>query len=241
MIPDDLDQLNETNRHRHRLDDIRDWYQQLPNILGNTPSPRLDLTGTRSTTSRIPGGDTLTMLAPWAPDADHGDDLPHPDQIIREWSHTIHDAHGTVPTPHATWAQHWRYLWDQTPTILASAFTDAWTTDINALWHRLSHLTGNTEREEENHRGPADCLALAPEIPDTTLLTLPEAETFAPGIRNRIDVDRHHERTRAKKQQRTPQYRCTPDTKGRYLVGDLREHYGFNTQARSLHPHAKNM
>ena len=44
----------------------------------------MDLTGIRGTTDRIPGGDALAMRGPWSRDADHGDDLPHPDQILRE-------------------------------------------------------------------------------------------------------------------------------------------------------------
>lgn len=226
---------------RDKLENIRHWYQQLPDILGATPSPRLDLTGTRGTTNRIPGGDTLTMLAPWSPDADHGDDLPHPDQIIREWSHTIHDAHGAIPAPRTTWAEHWRYLWDQTPTILGSAFADAWTADINALWHRLARLTGNTEREEQHHRGPADCAAEAARVPNHTRITLPEADLLFPGIRNRIDVDRHRERTTAKAQKRPATYRCQPDENRRYLVGDLREHYGATPFAGTLHSCAEKM
>ncbi|QCR53219.1 hypothetical protein C1N80_06240 [Brachybacterium sp. SGAir0954] len=133
---------------RDRLENIRQWRGQLSDVMLTITGYSMDLTGIRGTTDRIPGGDALAMLAPWAPDATHGDDLPHPDQVIKEWSHTIHDHHGTVPPARATWAEHWRYLWDETQRILESPWAEAWTADITALWWRLARLTGNAPAPE---------------------------------------------------------------------------------------------
>ena len=211
--------------YRQRLDDIRDWYTHLPETMLTIASQPLSLAPTRGTTTRIPGGDALAMLGPWAPDADHGDDLPHPAQIIREWAHTIHDAHGNVPPAHGTWAAHWRFLRDQVPWILESPWAQDWQQDVDALWWRLARLTGNApvEKTEDVQRRLAD---YGPLLPDTARLTLPQADECWPGIRNRVDQDRWKERARARKEGRPAQYRCDPDEKRRYLVADLREHYG---------------
>lgn len=212
---------------RDRLEDIRSWKEQLSDTMVTISGYSMDLTGIRGTTDRIPGGDALAMLGPWAPDADHGDDLPHPDQIIREWSHTIHDHHGTVPPARATWAEHWRYLWDETQRILESPWAEAWCEDITALWWRLARLTGNAPKDDTPTMADAEEIQRhAAKVPDHTMLTLREADRFAPGIENRVKRDRNAERDRARRQHREPDYRCDPDGP-RYQVADLRRHYGF--------------
>lgn len=136
--------LEHTGHWQDRLEDIRHWYGQLPDQLASITGYAMNLTGPdHATEPPIPGGDVLVLTGPWAPDATCGDTTPHPDQTITEWSHTIHDAHGLVPNPRATWTQHWRYLHDQTPWILDSPWADAYTTDIEQLWWHLARLTGN--------------------------------------------------------------------------------------------------
>lgn len=196
--------------YRQRLDDIRDWRTHLTDVMLTISGYSMDLTGIRGTTTRIPGGDALVMLAPWAPDATHGDDLPHPDQIIREWAHTIHDAQGNVP-PHGTWATHWRFLRDQVPWILESPWAGEWQQDVDALWHRLARLTGNAPTTEDQIRGAEDCLAAADLVPDDTMLTARDADRFWPGIEARLKDDRHHRRPVPDR-----------DEHRRYRVGDLR-------------------
>lgn len=182
-------------RYRQRLTDIREWRTQLTDVMLTVSGYAMDLTGVRGTTDRIPGGDALAMLAPWAPDADHGDDLPHPDQIIREWATTIHDHQGNVPPARATWAQQWRFLYDQTPAILESPWAADWQSDIDALWHRLAALTGNAPTPDTpTNRGPEDCQLLADRLPDDARLTARDADLFWPGIAARLKDDRHHGR-----------------------------------------------
>lgn len=135
---DDFEQQNLINRYRHRLDDIREWRAMLSDVMITVTGYSMDLANVRSTTDRIPGGDALTMRGPWARDADHGDDLPHPDQVLREWMETITEQ----PSP-GTWGECWRWHRDQTQRILESPWADAWRTDIDALWWRLAKLTGN--------------------------------------------------------------------------------------------------
>ena len=208
---------------RDHLEDIRQWRSQLTDIMLTISGYSMDLTGIRGTTDRIPGGDALAMLAPWAPDATHGDDLPHPDQIIREWSHTIHDHHGTVPPARATWTEHWRYLWDETQRILESPWAEAWTTDITALWWRLARLTGNAPANPDAQRVQADCEALADQVPPDTRLTAKEADLFWPGIEQRLKDDRHH-------------HRPTPPrgTDRAYTAGDLRDYWARRTCPNGL-------
>lgn len=217
---DDFDQQNLVNRYRNRLDEILTWYHALPDTMLSISGYAMDLAGTRGTTSRIPGGDALAMLGPWSADADHGDDLPHPAQTIHEWTETING------TSHRSLTENWRWLRDHVPHILESPWATAWREDIDALWHRLERLSGDAPRPEQQNRGPLDCEARAHEIPDHQRLTLTETQSFWPKVRNRVEVDRHRERDQAKKAKRPPEYRCDPDEKGRYLVSDLREHYG---------------
>lgn len=216
----DLEQLNQVARYRNRLDDIRTWYLGLSDTMLAISGYAMDLTGTRGTTDRIPGGDALVMRGPWSGDADNGDDLPHPAQICNEWVTAIDGR------ARRTFAENWRWIYDHVPQILESQWAGAWQEDFGALWHRLEKLSGDAPKQETAHRGPEDCQARAHEIPDDQLLTLAQAHTFWPKVRNRVDVDRHRERDQAKKEKRPPQYRCNPDSGGRFRAGDLREHYG---------------
>lgn len=209
-----------------KLEDVRWWYPQLADTMLTIGSQALDLTGIRGTTQRIPGGDALTMLGPWSAGYDEPDDLPHPAQVCKEWADRWRDATRTPARPGEKWAAHLAILQANVTWFVRMDQSGAFRDDIRALWGRLRALTGNQEREEREHRGPEDCRALAHEIPDEQRLTLAETQSFWPKVRNRVDVDRSRERDQAKKEKRPPQYRCNPDTKGRYLVADLREHYG---------------
>ncbi|MFI8778237.1 hypothetical protein ACIGH6_14290 [Brachybacterium paraconglomeratum] len=207
---------------RDRLEDIRHWRSDLSDVMLTVSGYSMDLTGIRGTTDRIPGGDALAMLAPWAPDATHGDDLPHPDQILREWRETItEEQHG------GSWAECWRWHWDHTPTILESPWAEGWQQDLTALWWRLARLTGNAPKQDTPTMADAEEIQRhAQAVPDHTMLTLREADRFAPGIENRVKRDRNAERDRARRQHREPAYRCDPDGK-HWHVADLRRHYGF--------------
>lgn len=207
---------------RDRLEDIRQWRGQLSDVMLTITSHGMDLTGIRGTTDRIPGGDALTMLGPWSGDADHGDDLPHPDQILREWQETIAEE-----PRRGSWEECWRWHWDHTPRILETPWAEEWQSDLTALWWRLARLTGNAPKDNPEIMADAETLqAHAAAVPDHTMLTLREADRFAPGIENRVKRDRNAARDRARRQHRDPDYRCDPDGP-RYQVADLRRHYGF--------------
>lgn len=207
---------------RDRLEDIRAWKGQLSDTMLTVSGYSMELTGIRGTTDRIPGGDALTMLGPWAADADHGDDLPHPDQVLREWRETI-----TEETRGGSWEECWRWHWDQTPRILETPWGEEWQQDLTALWWRLARLTGNAPKDDTPTMADAEEIQRhASAVPDHTMLTLREADRFAPGIENRVKRDRNAERDRARRQHRDPEYRCDPEGK-HWNVGDLRAHYGF--------------
>ena len=207
---------------RDRLEDIRQWRGQLTGVILTISSQALDLTGIRGTTDRIPGGDALAMLGPWSRDADHGDDLPHPDQVLREWRETI-----TEQTHRGSWEECWRWHWDTTQRILESPWAEEWQQDLTALWWRLARLTGNAPKDDAPTMADAEEIQRhAQAVPDHTMLTLREADRFAPGIENRVKRDRNAERDRARRDRRDPAYRCDPEGK-HWNVGELREHYGF--------------
>lgn len=218
MAEDDLERLNLVARYRSRLDDIRQWRADLPDVMVKICGTAPDLSNVRGSgiTTGLPGGDALAMLGPWAPDADQGDDLPHPDQIVFEWTERL------AGRALRTWAQNWRWLYDHTPDILQSPAAVAWRSDINALWHRLESLVGDRDRPVTTNRGPDECRAAGGLVPGTARVTLAEADKLFDGIRNRVDVDR----SRARARHRPPRYKCQPDSRGRYLVQDLRDHYG---------------
>ena len=207
---------------RDRLEDIRQWRGQLTDVILTVSGYSMDLTGIRGTTDRIPGGDALAMLGPWARDADHGDDLPHPDQVLREWLETIADR----PSP-GSWEECWRWHWDSTQRILESPWSEGWQQDLTALWWRLARLTGNAPKDDAPTMADAEEIQRhAAAVPDHTMLTLREADRFAPGIENRVKRDRNAERDRARRDRRDPDYRCDPEGK-HWCVQDLRRHYGF--------------
>lgn len=207
---------------RDRLENIRQWRGQLSDVMLTISGYSMELTGIRGTTDRIPGGDALAMLGPWAPDADHGDDLPHPDQVLREWLETIAER----PSP-GSWEECWRWHWDQTQRILESPWAEEWQQDLTALWWRLARLTGNAPKDDTPTMADAEEIQRhASAVPDHTMLTLREADRFAPGIENRVKRDRNAERDRARRDHRDPAYRCDPEGK-HWCVQDLRAHYGF--------------
>lgn len=203
---------------RDRLEDIRKWRGQLTDVMLTVSAYSMDLTGIRGTTDRIPGGDALAMLGPWAPDADHGDDLPHPDQVLREWRETISET-----THRGSWEECWRWHWDHTPRILESPWAEGWQQDLTALWWRLARLTGNAPTDPDAHRVQADCEAVRDDIPADTRLTAKEADLFWPGIEARLKDDRHHNRPIPNR-----------GTDRTYLVSDLREYWATRTCTTGL-------
>ena len=213
-----------------KLDDIRWWYPQLADTMLTIGSQAMDLTGIRGTTQRIPGGDALTMLGPYSVGYEEPDDLPHPAQIIREWADRWRDATRTPSRPGAKWVAHLAILQANVAWYIRMDQSGSFRADIRALWGRLRALTGNHEREQEEHRGPDELQAAAKHIPDDKTLTLRQADQCAPGIENRVKRDRNAERDRAKKAKRPPEYRCDPEG-SHWKVSDLRQHYGFPTRA----------
>lgn len=209
---------HDTDEISQKLDDIRWWYPQLADTMLTIGSQALDLTGIRGTTQRIPGGDALTMLGPYSVGYDEPDDLPHPAQIIREWADRWRDATRTPHDPSTKWAGHLAVLQANTAWYIRMDQSGAFRDDIRALWGRLRALTGNHEREREQHRGQADCQAEADNIPDHIRLTAKDADLFWPGIQQKLKDDRHHKRP-------------TPDRADdrTYAVTDLREYLARRT------------
>ena len=97
---------HDTREISDKLEDIRFMYPQLADTMLTIGSQALDLTGVRGTTQRIPGGDALTMLAPYSVGYDEPDDLPHPAQVVREWADRWRDATRTPHRPGEKWASH---------------------------------------------------------------------------------------------------------------------------------------
>lgn len=197
-----------------KLEDIRYWYPQLADTMLNVPGYAMDLTGVRGTTSRIPGGDSLAMLAPWSPGYDEPDDLPHPAQIVREWADQWRKATRTPSRPGEKWATHLAILQANVTWFVRRDQSGAFRNDISALWGRLRALTGNHESEQREHRGPAECREQADNIPGDFRLTAKEADLFWPGIAQRLKDDRHHKR---------PIPHRDPDST--YTAGELREYW----------------
>lgn len=196
-----------------KLEDIKWWYPQLADTMLTIGSQAMDLTGIRGTTQRIPGGDALTMLGPWSAGYDEPDDLPHPAQIVREWADRWREATRTPGRPSEKWAAHLAILQANTAWYIRMDSSGAFRNDIRALWGRLRALTGNHEREREEHRGPEHCQALRDLLPPDTRLTAKDADLFWPGIEQRLKDDRHHGRP-------------VPDRAAdrTYAAGDLREY-----------------
>lgn len=212
--------------YREKLDQIREWRPQLSDTILTLSAINLSLAPARGSTDRIPGGDALAMLGPWSADADEGDDLPHPDQVIREWSQTIHGYLDATPPARSTWATHWRYLYDQCPSILESPWAEHWQADITALWWRLARLTGNAPNDEEETL-QRQLVDHANELPDHARLTLTELDKTYPGrnLSQRIRTARSKENARARQEHRPARHPFDPDYKRRYLLGDIRNNY----------------
>ena len=219
-MDEEFELMNRVNYYRHRLDDIRVWYGQLPETMLAVSSARMDLAPARGSGRRLPGGDAMVMIGPWSSDADEGDDTPHPAQIVREWVERLAgEAAGS-------WTANWRWLVDAVPMILGSQWASAWCSDIDALWHRLASLTGNApvvESDEVQRR----LVDHADDLPDDAMLTLAQVEAAWPGrgISGRIRSARSKENARARREDRPPRHRLEPDRRGRYRLGDLRALY----------------
>lgn len=219
-MDDEFQQQNRVNHYRNRLDDIRVWYGELSDTMLSVSSARMDLAPARGSGRRLPGGDAMVMVGPWAPDADEGDDTPHPAQIVREWVERL------AGESMRSWAANWRWLFDAVPRILESQWASAWCSDVDALWHRLASLTGHAPvvEDEEVQRRLVDH---AEELPDDAMLTLAQVESAWPGrnISGRVRTARSKENARARREDRPPRHRLEPDRRGRYRLGDLRAQY----------------
>ena len=135
------DREHDVDHWRNILNAIDRMLAEVPDTMLTIPSYSMDLAGPANTTELpLPGGDALVLTGPWASDATHGDDTPHPAQTIVEWAHTIHDAHGAVSAAGLRYAQALRYLRDQTPWILESRWAPAWRDDLEAVHGRLRAL-----------------------------------------------------------------------------------------------------
>ncbi|WP_087483551.1 hypothetical protein [Brachybacterium massiliense] len=182
------DHQHDVDYWRNTLNAIDRMLTEIPDTMLTISSYAMDLAGpSTSTEPPLPGGDALVLTGPWASDATHGDDTPHPAQTIVEWAHTIYDAHGTIPTARLRYAEALRYLRDQTPWILESPWTTAWRDDIEAVHGRLRALVP-AEVDDRHDSTPLeetiDLTAMADLIPEDKLLTRDEAEHFWP---NRLD------------------------------------------------------
>lgn len=134
---------HDTREISDKLEDIRFMYPQLADTMLTIGSQALDLTGVRGTTQRIPGGDALTMLAPYSVGYDEPDDLPHPAQVVREWADRWRDATRTPHRPGEKWASHLAILQANTAWYIRQDQSGAFRDDIRALWGRLSKLVGD--------------------------------------------------------------------------------------------------
>ena len=226
MTDFDFATQNTINHYRNRLDDIREWREQLSDTIGTITGYSMDLSGvTTNHTPRLPGGDALAMLAPYSDGLSEPDDLPHPAQIIIEGAHAI-DRMQNRPARNYTMSEALHRNRTALPWLHENGHLQTWATDIDQLWHRLGRLTGHIEKPQPQ-KWDGHITDYADQIPDNTRLTLQEADHFNPGIRNRVEADRSKQKTAAKTQGRDPQYKCTPDKNNRYLVADLRQHHGF--------------
>ena len=185
---------HDTRDISEKLEDIRWWYPQLADTMTTISGYAMDLTGIRGTTQRIPGGDALTMLGPYSVGYDEPDDLPHPAQIVREWADRWREATRTPARPGEKWASHLAVLQANVAWYVRMDQSGAFRNDIRALWGRLRALTGNHERETQEHRGAEHCQALADALPPDTRLTARDADLFWPGIQQKLKDDRHHRR-----------------------------------------------
>lgn len=226
----EFEALNRVARYRNRLDEIREWQGLLSDTMLTISGYRMDLAPARGSDPPVMGGDAMVMVGPWSSDAEHGDDTPHPAQIVREWVERLEGP------ARGSWVEGWRWLRDEVPAILGSPWCAAWCEDIDGLWHRLASLTGNAPApsEAEVQRRLVDH---ADELPDDALLTLAEVDAAWPGcgVSGRVRTARSRENARARRQERPPVHRLEPDARGRYRVGALREVYPDVVPPCSLH------
>lgn len=126
---------------RNILNAIDRMLTEVPDTMLTISSYSMDLAGPSSTTeSPLPGGDALVLTGPWASDAIHGDDTPHPAQTVIEWCETIRERRGASMGARPRYAEALRYLRDETPWILESPFSYAWREDLEAVHGRLRSL-----------------------------------------------------------------------------------------------------
>ena len=216
----DFETQNTINHYRNRLTDIRDWIPQLTDTMLTISGYSMNLSGvTANSSPQLPGGDALTMLAPYSDGNLEPDDTPHPAQIIIEGAHAIDRAQARG-TREYTFAEAWARNHTAIPWLHANGHLQAWAEEIDALWNRLGRLTGNIEKPAPT-TWPGHITEYADQIPDHTKLTLQEADHFWPGIHTRI-------RTQRSRGQTTP----TPDQTGRYTAEELRNYHEMKGHTR---------
>lgn len=181
---DDFEQQNEINRQRHRLDDIRQMINDIPELHITVSSYAMDLAGPApSVEPPLPGGDALDITGPWSPNATYGDQAP-PRQVITEWAMTVYDAHDQVPPPGLRFTQALTYLREKTPWILSSPWADTYRAEINAVYGRLRALCPpevDESHDDTSQEESTDITAMWHLIPNGKMLTRDETEMFIPG------------------------------------------------------------
>lgn len=131
----------DTDYWRNILNAIDRMLTEVPDTMLTISSYSMDLAGpSASTEPPLPGGEALVLTGPWASDATHGDDTPHPTQTVIEWCETIRRHRNSPTTRRPRYAEALRYLRDETPWILESPFHAAWCEDIEAVHGRLRSL-----------------------------------------------------------------------------------------------------
>lgn len=169
---------------RNILNAIDRMTTEIPDTMLTISSYAMDLAGpATSTEPPLPGGDALVLTGPWASDATHGDDTPHPAQTIIEWCERIRAHRGSPATARPRYIEALRYLRDETPWILESAAAETWCADIEAVHGRLRALCP-PEVDDRHDSTPLeeaiDLTALADQIPGDKMLSRDEAEHFWP-------------------------------------------------------------
>lgn len=226
MLDNEFKTINLINHYRNRLDDIRQWYGELSDTMTTITGYKMDLANTHPTgVHKLPGGDALAMRGPYSTGNTEPDDLPHPAQIIIEGAHTIDRLQNRTHRPY-NFAEAYHRNHEALPWLYDNGHLQTWAIEINTLWHKLGHLTGHHNTPTTTNIFTNPITHYAPHIPAGTMLTLRQADRLSPGIENRVKRDRHAERTRAHKQNRTPTYRANP-TGTKWNINDLRTHYAF--------------
>lgn len=134
-------QPHEIDHWRNILNAIDRMLTEVPDTMLTISSYSMNLAGpSPSTEPPLPGGDALVLTGPWASDATHGDDTPHPKQTVIEWCETIRNHRGSPATSRPRYIEALRYLRDETPWILESPYATAWCEDLEAVHGRLRTL-----------------------------------------------------------------------------------------------------